>query len=189
MNEDDRHVTGFPAYDSAGVRHAPVDRTGCFGRMAGLALAGTVLAGLGGCTFVEQTDDLFSGGPEQRMEAAKQRQSDAIDTQRRLRRTQKELAEQQAIEEQKLQEIRKRLGSWDARIARARDAQRITEAEERRLRTRVDALSNEIRAVELQVQAAHAVGETQGAAELEEVLRARTREVKQIEEEIRLLEE
>ena len=189
MIEDDRYAAVLPAHDGAGARCATMDRAGRSGRPAGLALAGMVLTGLGGCTFVEQTDDLFGGGPTQRVEEAEQRQSDAIDEQHRLKETHRELAEQQAIEERKLQEIRKRLRSQNERIARARENQRITETEERALRTRIDALGSEIQDLEFKIQAARAIGDTGRDPQLEEKLQSLRRVAERIETEISSLEE
>ena len=148
-----------------------------------------MLAGLGGCTFVEQTEDLVKGGPEQRVEAAKRRHSDAVDTQRQLKRTHQELTEQQTIEERKLHEMRILLEGQNARLKRARENQRITEAQERELHARVTSLAGEIGDLEFKIQAARAVGETGGDAQLQERLRALRSEAELIEEEIRSLEE
>ena len=189
MNKDDRHATGCPAHHPA--RGGCTTSEGAWRslRMAGFALVGMVLAGLGGCTFVEQTDDLLKGGPTQRVDAAKRRQSDAIDIQQTLKRTHQELTEQQAIEEAKLEEMRKHLDSQNARIARARESQRITEVQQRDLHARVSTLAGEIGDLEFRIQAARAVGETGNDVQLQERLQALRREAEQIEEEIRSLEE
>ena len=189
MIEDDRHAARCRAHDSAGARRVTAGRADCFGPIAGLALVGMALAGLGGCTFVEQTEDLIGGGPTQRVESAKQRQSDAVDVQHRLKQTHRELTEQQAIEDRKLRELRNRLESQDARITRARESQRITEAEERGLRTRIGALGDEIRNLEFKLQAARTVSETGSGAQLEQELQSLRREAEQIETEISSLEE
>ena len=157
--------------------------------LASLVIAGAVLAVLGSCTFVEQTDDLLKGGPGQRIHSAKQRQSDAIEEQRRLGQAEEELARQQAAEEQKLREMRNGLASQDARIARARENKRITEAEEQRLRVRVDALNGEIRDLDLKMQAAQVIGNTEDDAGFGEKLEALRQKANRIEAEIRSLEE
>ena len=155
--------------------------------MAGLA--GLVLTGIGGCTFIEQTEDVLQGGPAQRIEAAKKHQQEAMDAQRTLRQQQKALADQQAAEERKLRDLRKRLDDQDARIAKARENQRITEHEEGEFRRRIAALDSEIRSLEFRIQAAGATGETLGDAGHEQRLQALKREAARIEEEISSLGE
>ena len=189
MNEDGRHAAGRQAHYGSGVAHARVDQSGRPSRMAGLALMGAALAGLGGCTFVEQTEDLFKGGPGQRVEAAKQRHNDAIDTQQQLKQTHRELTEQQTIEERTLHEMRNLLESQNARLERARESQRITEAQQRDLHARVATLAGEIGDLEFRIQAALAAGETGNDAQMQERLQALRSEAERIEEEIRLLEE
>ena len=189
MNKDRRQAAGRSAHDDAGAARAKIDQSERFFRMAGLGLMGVALAGLGGCTFVEQTEDLFKGGPEQRVEAAKQRYGDAVDTQQQLKQTHRELTEQQTIEERKLQEMRHYLESQNARLKRARENRRITEAQERDLHTRVAALASEIGDLEFRIQAARAAGETGDDVHLQERLQALRSEAERIEEEIQSLEE
>ena len=166
-------------------RHAPLV---CPIRlMAGLA--GLALTGIGGCTFIEQTEDVLQNGPAQRIETAKKRQQEATDAQRTLRQQQKALAEQQAAEERKLRDLRKRLDDQDARIAKARENQRITEHEEGEFRRRIAALDSEIRSIEFRIQAAGTTGETLDETRLEQRLQALNREAARIEEDISSLEE
>ena len=189
MNEYSRHAARRLEYHGPGVGHSRVKPTGLSSRIVGLALMGVALTGPGGCTFVEQTDDLFKGGPEQRIDAAKERQSDAVDQQQRLKRTHEELIEQQSIEEQKLHEMRSLLESQNARLERARESRRITETRQRDLQARVSALAGEIGDLEFRIQAARAVGETTDDAQLNERLQDLRSEAERIEEEIRTLEE
>ena len=157
--------------------------------MTGVLLAGLTLGGLGGCTFVQQSDDLLSGGPERRMESAVQRQKAVIEEQQRLQRTEEEIADLQASEERKLRELPRRLDDQNARLARARENRRITEAQERRLRTRVDAINRDIRSLVLKMDAAKATDERQDEARLTRELEALKKEADTIEREIRSLEE
>ena len=157
--------------------------------MAGVLLTGMTLGGLVGCTFVQQSDDLLSGGPERRMESAVQRQKSVIEEQHRLEQTQRELAGLQESEERKLRELRRRLEDQNARLARAKQSQRITEEQEQRLRTRVDVLNREIRSLVLRIDAAKATDERQDEARLTRELEALKREADTIEREIRSLEE
>ena len=147
------------------------------------------MAGLGGCTFMEQTDDLLQGGPEKRVDAAKQRQNNAMDRQQELTRTYRELVEQQETDEKMLREMRHLLEEQGARIAQARENQRLTEAEELQLRTRVAALTSEIGDLEFRIQAARAAEQTEVDAQLQERLQALRSEAERIESEIRALEE
>ena len=184
MDTMQRHAEAQPRTGGARARRY---RARAARLMAGLA--GLAFAGIGGCTFIEQTEDVLQGGPAQRIEAAENRQHEAMDVQSTLRQQQKALAEQQVAEERKLRDLRKRLDDQDARIAKARENQRITEHEEGELRRRIAALDSEIRSLEFRIRAAGTTGDTLDEAGLEQRLQVLKREVGRIEEEISSLEE
>ena len=56
------------------------------------------------------------------------------------------------MEERKISEMRGRLDEQNAKISRARERNRITAAEEERLKSMVVALDNEIQSLELKIQ-------------------------------------
>ena len=158
----------------------PMLRVGC---------AAVLLATVGACTFVEQTQDVLEGGPEKRVEAAEQRQREAIAAQQELQRSQRELEQQLGVEEDKLTALRERLRTQDERIAAAKANQRIAETEERELLTRAAALSGEIQALELMLQAARTTEDTHDREQLQQRLRALEEQAEQMEQELMLLEQ
>ena len=150
-----------------------------------------VMVGNAGCnTFIQQTADVMEGGPRKRIEEAQQRQEEAVDTQMNLRQNQRELEQQLASEERNIEKMRGRLHEQTARITRARESNRISVAEEERLKRSVAALDNEIQSLELKIQV-HKVsaGSAEDTSQLRQKLEALRAEEKRIDEELKTLEQ
>ena len=160
-----------------------------FVRIAFTGLAVAALAGGGGCTFMEQADDVMTGGPQKRIESAEQRQQAAMAEQRRLQRARDAVTRQQVAEVESLMAMRKHLEGQEARLARMKAERQIAEEEERTFRRRIASLDGEIQGLELAIRASRATGETQSAEDLEKRLRALRQQAEELEEDIRLLEE
>lgn len=158
-----------------------------------ITLGFLVLAVVGnaGCgTFLQQSADLMEGGPQRRIEQAKQRQRTAIDTQMKLRQDREELEQQLAMEERKISEMRGRLDEQNERISRARDRNRISAAEEERLKRMVSSLKSEIQSLELKVQVNKmSKASAEDTSQLRQRLEALKAEQNRIEEEIKALEQ
>ncbi len=155
----------------------------CVGYAAALQIA------VGACTFVEQTQDILEGGPKKRVEAAEQRQSEAIAARQELQRRQEQLKQQLEVEEGKLMILRERLRSQEERIAEAKANQRIAETEERKLLMRAATLSREIEDLELMLQAARTTEDTHDHDQLQQRLHTLEEQAEQMQQEIMLLEQ
>ena len=191
MNQEIQILPRQPLAENTGSAARPrleLSKTAGITTCLRLGLVGVFLAGLGGCTFVEQTQDVLEGGPEQRVTSAEQRQADALAAQSRLNERERELAAQLAVDEEKLATMRQRLQDQDERISRARANQRVAEEEEQQLLARVAKLESEIQALYLAIQVARATGDEQNRERLEERLRALEMQAEEIEADIRLLE-
>ena len=158
-------------------------------RIAIPGLAVAALSGVGGCTFVEQAEDAMAGGPQNRVEAAEQRQREALTERGRLTRARQTVMREQAAEEDSLMAMRKHLEVQEATLVRLRADQKIAEEEERRLHHRITSLEGEIRSLELVIRASRATGETEGAEHLEKRLQELRLQAEELEQEIQALEE
>ena len=150
-----------------------------------------VVVGNASCdTFIKQTVDVMEGGPQKRTEEARQRQQAAIDAQMKLRQNQRELEQQLATEEHNIRKMRGRLHEQTARITRARESNRISVAEEERLKRSVSALDNEIQSLELKIQVNKvSAGSAADTGQLRQELEALRAKEERIEEEIKTLEQ
>ena len=154
-----------------------------------MLLVAVATLSIDGCTFAEQATDLLEGGPERRVEAAQQRQQAALNTQTSLRHSQQALAEEHARQGRRLAELNRQIRKQDAKIARARVENRITQARAQALRQEIAALNGSVQDLELRIQTARVTGDSEETADLEKRLQQLQAEAHMVEQEVELLEE
>ncbi|MEO1091052.1 MAG: hypothetical protein AAFX81_10490 [Pseudomonadota bacterium] len=147
------------------------------------ALAAALIGSLAGCqTYLEQKADASAGGPQRRVDDANQRlalaQDETYSLQTTLEDDQAYLGHLQA----NLDDAQRNLNAQRARLASARNQNRITAAEERAAEQRLASATADVESAVLEIQSKEALGNA-GAAD------AKRRELTQLQQKIEAINE
>ncbi|WP_417513567.1 hypothetical protein [Minwuia sp.] len=121
-------------------------------------MASVLMMAVACTTYTQQKADALSGGPERRVQEAKQRQQAAQDANLGLKSDQEALAEEREMQEQQIVDLNRQVRDQEQAIARARAENRISRAKEQQLRDRVRDLDRDIQEAELRRLSASASG-------------------------------